>query len=186
MNSDSTRTFDQAQSSSSDAAAEQQRQEIESLKAEAAQVPCGASSYCSPLCIVFLFSWLLEKLSSQTHIQVQCDPTRYSSSKKSLLKLRRRKYHTMLVGLQRRERIDWIDDLIFFRLSWLVGWIGGQIKFSCMLGLRVKGSSRPLKVISCQNLQVCSGEELSITNHHKKKKIKFPFFLNSYECTFNR
>ena len=114
MNSDSTCTCDQAQSSSSDAAAEQQRQEIESLKAEAAQVPCGASSFCSPLCIVFLLSWLLEKLSSQTHIQVQCDPTRYSSSKKSLLKLRRRKYHTMLVGLQRRERIDWIDDLMFF------------------------------------------------------------------------
>ena len=117
MNSDSTRPFDQAQSSSSDAAAEQQRQEIESLKAEAAQVPCGASSFCSPLCIVFLFSWLLEKLSSQTHIQVQCDPTRYSSSKKSLLKLRRRKYHTMLVGLQRRERIDGIDDLFFLPVS---------------------------------------------------------------------
>ena len=109
VNSDSTCTCDQAQSSSSDAAAEQQRQEIESLKAEAAQVPCGQSSYCSPLCIVFLFSWLLEKLSSQTHIQVQCDPTRYSSSKKSLLKLRRRKYRAMLVGLQRRERIDGID-----------------------------------------------------------------------------
>ena len=105
VNSDSTCTCDQAQSSSSDAAAEQQRQEIESLKAEAAQVPCGQSSYCSPLCIVFLFSWLLEKLSSQT----QCDPTRYSSSKKSLLKLRRRKHHTILVGLQRSERIDWID-----------------------------------------------------------------------------
>ena len=44
-NSDSTRTFDQAQSSSSDAAAQQQLQEIESLKAEAAQVRCGLSSY---------------------------------------------------------------------------------------------------------------------------------------------
>ena len=44
-NSDSTRTFDQAHSSSSDAAAQQQLQEIESLKAEAAQVPCGLSSY---------------------------------------------------------------------------------------------------------------------------------------------
>ena len=37
--SDSTRTSGQAQSSSSDAAAEQLRQEIESLRAEAAQVP---------------------------------------------------------------------------------------------------------------------------------------------------
>ena len=37
--SDSTRTLGQAQSSSSDAAAEQLRQEIESLRAEAAQVP---------------------------------------------------------------------------------------------------------------------------------------------------
>ena len=40
VNSDSTRTFGQAQSSSSDAVAEQLRQEIGSLRAKAAQVPC--------------------------------------------------------------------------------------------------------------------------------------------------
>ena len=40
VNSDSTRTFGQAQSSLSDAVAEQLRQEIGSLRAKAAQVPC--------------------------------------------------------------------------------------------------------------------------------------------------
>ena len=54
-NSDSTRTFDQAHSSSSDAAAQQQLQEIESLKAEAAQVPYGPASFCSPVCGLLFF-----------------------------------------------------------------------------------------------------------------------------------
>ena len=48
-----------------------------------------------------------------------------------------------------------IADSVDIGLSWLVGWIGGQIKFSCMLGLRVGGSSRPFEAITCQNLQVC-------------------------------
>ena len=52
VNSDSTRTFGQAQSSSSDAVAEQLRQEIGSLRAKAAQVPCPSSHYSS-FCIVF-------------------------------------------------------------------------------------------------------------------------------------
>ena len=99
VNSDSTRTFGQAQSSSSDAVAEQLRQEIGSLRAKAAQVPCPYSHYSS-FCIVFL-SRLLDKMGSQyqTNIQLQCDATRYSSSKKSLLKLRRGRYDAMSAGL---------------------------------------------------------------------------------------
>ena len=99
VNSDSTRTFGQAQSSSSDAVAEQLRQEIGSLRAKAAQVPCPSSHYSS-FCIVFL-SRLLDKMGPQyqTNIQLQCDATRYRSSKKSLLKLRRGRYDAMSAGL---------------------------------------------------------------------------------------
>ena len=75
------------------------------------------------------------------------------------------------VDLQRTQ----LNTMPLFGLSWLVGWIGGQIKFSCMLGLRVEGSSRPFEAITCQNLQVCSREELSSTCHHKRKKTHKKF-----------